>query len=267
MTEIDSWLGRIIPLHNRLTDVSSKLLRDLIDTAKIEYLSIDERTKDINSIIDKISRKGYTDFDTELTDITGVRVVTFLESQVEQISSLIRDTFEIDQSNSLDRSKILGSDKVGYRSAHFVCTLGEHRKVLAEYRGISTLKFEIQIRTVLQHAWAELAHDRSFKFRSGLPQAITRKINLFSGMLELVDSGFDSVSREIDAYVEEINHSNLNDIAEAVVDRVNLSKVIDDISKLYQLNVRLIRGYGDIDEDVIRELNSFGISKITELRS
>lgn len=43
-------------------------------------------------------------------------------------------------------------DQTGYRSVHFVCDIGSARAALPEFNGLSGLKFEIQIRTVLQHA-------------------------------------------------------------------------------------------------------------------
>jgi putative GTP pyrophosphokinase len=177
----DEWFERIVPLHGRLTDVAIELVRNLVESNDVEYLSVTGRTKDTDSIKEKIRRKDYKTPRIQMTDISGIRVITYLESQVEKIISIVREAFEIDEDNSLDRKQILGSDKVGYRSAHFVCTLGDIRSSLLEYRDFRAFKFEIQVRTVLQHAWAELAHDRSFKFSPGLPQGIQRKFNLYSG--------------------------------------------------------------------------------------
>jgi putative GTP pyrophosphokinase len=184
--------------------VTADLVRNLLHSDSIEFLSVSGRTKEVGSITEKIRRKQYKDPQFEMTDITGIRIITFLESQVEKIISIVRAAFEIDEINSLDRSQILGSEKVGYRSVHFVCSLGETRSRLREYRDIATLRFEIQIRSVLQHAWAELAHERSFKFSPGLPPTIQRKLNLYSGMLEIVDSGFDSIAQEIDSYAKTV---------------------------------------------------------------
>ena len=166
----DDWLERIVPLHRRLTDVTVELVRSLLDSNGVPYLSVNGRTKSIESINEKLKRKSYKSPKTQMTDVSGIRIITYLESQVEQALAVMRTAFEIDESNSLDRKKILGFDRVGYRSAHLVCTLGNIRSSLLEYKDFKLLKFEIQIRTVLQHAWAELAHDRTFKFSPGLPR-------------------------------------------------------------------------------------------------
>ena len=97
----------------------------------------------------------------------------------------MKTIFDVDEANSSDRSKVLKEDKVGYKSVHIVEKLGKQRADLVEYKGIYDLKFEIQIRTVLQHAWAELTHDRSYKIDVVLPPHIQRKINLHAGLLEL----------------------------------------------------------------------------------
>lgn len=163
-----SWVEDALSQHKRLTPAIVGLLESILSRNSIEYLSITGRTKGSASTEEKIRRKKYTQPDVQLTDLSGIRVITFLETQVKAISDLIRATFDVDEKNSLDRASHLGEDRIGYRSTHFVCTLGENRRGLLEYEALSELKFEIQVRTVLQHAWAELAHDRSFKLGSGL---------------------------------------------------------------------------------------------------
>ena len=176
-----SFLIEVLPKHERLTNAVRSLIENMLKERNIEYLSVTGRVKGLNSAMEKIQRKDYSNAEEQLTDLSGIRIITYLEQQVIQISSVIRDLFEIDEANSLDRSEVLGHDRIGYRSTHFVCLLGKNRHELPEYESLGPLKFEIQVRTVLQHAWAELAHDRSFKFGTALPGKIQRKLNLYSG--------------------------------------------------------------------------------------
>jgi putative GTP pyrophosphokinase len=76
----------------------------------------------------------------QMTDITGVRVITFFDSHVRAISDLINDVFDIDIDNSLNRSALFGMDKMGYRSIHFVCTLGGERSKLPEFKNLGQFK-------------------------------------------------------------------------------------------------------------------------------
>ena len=208
--EKEDWLREALPLHSRLTETVKSLVKNILNDNKVDYLSITGRTKIKSSAMEKIKRKKYKNPIDQLTDITGIRIITFFESQVVKISELVRRTFEVDDENSLDNDQLLGDDKIGYRSVHFVCSLGKRREALPEYESLDGLKFEIQLRTVLQHAWAELAHDRAYKFSGELPRKLQRKLNLYSGNLEIIDRGFDEISNEIDAYQAQIDKGGLS---------------------------------------------------------
>jgi putative GTP pyrophosphokinase len=97
--EAKIWLETILSRHTRLTSAVSGLLENILNRSAIEYLSITGRTKNLSSAEEKIRRKKYTQPQIQLTDLSGIRVVTFLETQVKAISDLIRATFEVDEKN------------------------------------------------------------------------------------------------------------------------------------------------------------------------
>src|SRR5262249_4532472 len=143
-------------------------------------------------------------------------------------------------------------------SAHFVCMIGKGRESLPEYEHLSGLKFEIQVRTVLQHAWAELAHDRSFKLGLDLPKKMERKLNLYAGMLEIVDSAFDEIAKEIDVYVRTINRKPADQLSGVEIDSISVQKYLSDVAKQHDLKMKP----REVDADVIGELKSFGLRTI-----
>lgn len=257
------WLEEVLGRHARLTSTVSGLLENLLNRNSIEYLSVTGRTKDLLSAEEKIRRKKYTQPKSQLTDLSGIRVITFLETQVNAISELIRKTFDVDQKNSLDRATDLGEDRMGYRSTHFVCTLGTNRRGLPEYDALGELKFEIQVRTVLQHAWAELAHDRSFKLGTGLPTKIQRKLNLYSGMLEIVDGAFDEIAREVDEYKDAIAKKTVTQLSDTELNSLSLHRYLQDIMKQYGLEIQP----KEVPDDILAEFKSFGLRKIGDLTS
>nr|MZG82510.1 GTP pyrophosphokinase [Photobacterium lucens] len=171
----------------------------------IDYLTVTGRTKDKKSALEKINRKSYKNPKSQMTDLSGIRIILYFESDINKVSELISDSFDIDFDNSLDKSKVLSKDQIGYRSVHYVCTLGQGRSNLPEYLELGELKFEVQVRTILQHAWAELAHDSSYKFSGTLPPEIERKLYLYAGMLEIADKGFDEISAQIDSYKKSVD--------------------------------------------------------------
>jgi GTP pyrophosphokinase len=255
--DVEAWLRQALPKHDRLKAAATSLLENILKEHSIEYLSVQGRVKTFDSAFDKIGRKNYKKPQEELTDLTGIRVVTFLENQVIQVGKAIRRLFEVDDKNSLDRASILGHDKIGYRSTHFVCSFGKKRESLPEYEGLGELKFEIQVRTVLQHAWAELAHDRSFKFGPGL------KLNPYSGMLEVVDTGFETISNEIDDYRKSLETKTLNQISSIEISNLSLDKFVETLSK--QLGVKTEKL--SITSDLIEELRHYGIDTIGQLEA
>jgi putative GTP pyrophosphokinase len=260
--EEQRWLQNILARHTRLTPAVTGLLTNMLNRHSIEYLNITGRTKDARSAEEKIRRKKYTDPATQLMDLSGIRVITFLETQVNEISQLVRTTFDVDQKNSLDRATDLGEDKIGYRSTHFVCTLGTARSALPEYSLLGNLKFEIQVRTVLQHAWAELAHDRSFKLGTGLPSKIQRKLNLYSGMLEIVDGAFDEIAREVDEYKLAIASKTPTQLSDTEINSLSLQRYAREIAEQYDVDLEFI----EVPDEILAEAKAFGLSKIGDLK-
>lgn len=257
-----SWIEDALSQHRRLTPAIVRLLENVLSRSSIEYLSIVGRTKEIASTEEKIRRKKYTQPEMQLTDLSGIRVITFLETQVKAISDLIRATFDVDEKNSLDRASHLGDDRIGYRSTHFVCTLGQSRRGLREYEALSELIFEVQVRTVLQHAWAELAHDRSFKLGSGLPAKIQRKLNLYSGMLEIVDGAFDEIVREVQAYKSEIASKTASQLSDTELNSLTLRPYLERLAEDYDLRI----DFTEIPDDVLSEFKAFGLNKVGDLK-
>ena len=92
--------------------------------------------------------------------------------------------------------------------------LSERRLGLAECKKYRDLRCEVQVRTLLQHAWAEIEHDRNYKFSGVLPHEIRRRFYLVAGVLEMMDREFDRLSGDIDEYVErmenEVSAGNYN---------------------------------------------------------
>jgi putative GTP pyrophosphokinase len=102
-----------LPQHERLTAGVRSLLENMLRKKSVDYLSISGRVKTLDGALEKIRRKEYRNPKQQLTDLSGIRVITYLEEQVAQISNVVKELFEIDRKNSLDRTEILGNDKVG----------------------------------------------------------------------------------------------------------------------------------------------------------
>ena len=241
------------------------LLESLLRKYEVDYLSVTGRTKAREGALEKVTRKGYTDPKTQLTDLTGIRIIVFLESDVDAASEVIKGNFEIDGKNSLDKSSVLGVDRIGYRSVHFVCSIGERRLQLPEFEDFKGLIFEVQIRTVLQHAWAELAHDRNYKFSGVLPTEIQRELHLHAGLLELADKGFNQLARRIDEYVQVVAKKTEAGELDIEINSPSLQEFFS--KKSPELGFTLNSSSVSDLETAIDELHSFGLKIIKDVDS
>src|SRR5262245_22743036 len=98
------WIDKSLPKHQKLTEAVRELLEKLLAAASIEFLSVTARTKEPDRIREKVTRKAYYDPARQMTDLSGIRIIGFLESDVARICTLIRESFFVDESNSLDKS-------------------------------------------------------------------------------------------------------------------------------------------------------------------
>ncbi|WLH71910.1 hypothetical protein PSH70_18190 [Pseudomonas fluorescens] len=262
--DVSSWLKDVLPKYQALTSLVSSIMASLMQGDKIEYLAISTRVKEYEGALEKVRRKGYTSPREELTDLGGVRIIVFFESDLIRVSKLIKKSFAIDEKNSSDKERQMSVDQTGYRSLHFVCDMGEARFVLPEYKNLKGLKFEFQVRTVLQHAWAELAHDRNYKFAGKLPEDAERKLYLYAGMLELADKGLDELSREMDAYIEQVQEDIKSGSLDSPIDSVGLVRFVEEWATGHGVHIKSIKpksGYGEL----IEELTSFGVHTLAQL--
>ena len=126
---------------------------------------------------------------------------------IDTVSKIIDDNFEIDTESSVDKSKILKADQFGYLSVHYIVSLDSNRKNLKEYTEFKELKAEIQVRTVLQHAWAAIDHKLCYKSKEEIPAELRRKLYRISALLETADDEFDILRSEINTIREKYENS------------------------------------------------------------
>lgn len=171
-------------------------LREALDRNGIIVTAIEARIKTKDSLAGKLALKGqkYATM-TDITDILGARIITFYTDDVDRIAAITEQLFEIDWENSVDKRKLHQLDSFGYNSLHYICRLPGY-----EYR------FELQLRTTLQHAWAAINHDTGYKSGVEIPREYMRQMNRLAGMLEMVDDEFSRIRTEINDYRRRVQH-------------------------------------------------------------
>jgi len=252
------------PQYERLCVVVQNLLTGILSNAGIDFMTIEGRAKTVKSAREKLERKRYRNPDKEMTDLAGVRIVTYLEADVPRVSKLICEEFAELTNFSVDKNNSLGVDRVGYRSLHHICKLTDERTRLAEYKNFTDFQFEVQIRTGLQHTWAQIEHDRNYKFGHILPQEITRRLFLAAGLLEIVDREFSTVAAEIEEYSKATSLKVKSGELDIEIDTASLHSFLSEM--FHQNNLLIDTDYSSKqDAALLSELSKFGLKTINDL--
>ncbi len=254
------WYDKNRGLYQGFSECIHDLLERLLDGRSQAYQSITHRVKERESFLKKFSKKEYAGPE-EMTDMAGVRIIAYTTSDVEQICKLIKQDFAIDQKNSGNKAKDMRSNEVGYLSVHYVASLSDPRRQLGEYKRYQGLKCEIQVRTLLQHAWAEIEHDRNYKFGGELPEAIKRKFYLVAGTLELMDQQFQALSDEIDSYGRKVAKETKKGELDIPIDSIS----VGEFMRQKFSEVHFPEGRTEIGSKVISELQAMGVQTLADL--
>ena len=179
-----------LPELERLKEEVLRTLREALDRNGLIVTAVEGRVKTRESLAGKLELKGakYAQL-SDVTDLVGARIITFYTDDVDRIASMAEQLFEIDWENSVDKRRLHQLDSFGYNSLHYICRLPGYN-----------FRFELQLRTTLQHAWAAINHDTGYKSGIEIPKEYMRRMNRLAGLLEMADDEFSRIRTEITDY-------------------------------------------------------------------
>lgn len=260
----EKWFDENIQIYESLAANVANTLQTALDKQNIMYVSIPYRAKSKKSFLKKLEIKNYDNFD-KMTDMAGIRVITLVESDLDQVETTIRQLFRVHEEDSGDKADKLGNDKFGYRSRHFVCDIGKKRETLLELEHFKDKRFEIQIRTALAHAWAEIEHDRGYKLEGGLPTELKRRLNIVAALLESADNEFNRLTKEIAEYANNTKKSINNNNLDLPLNSLNISSLLQlKYSQHIEKNVINTMNYTQFNF-FKNEIEHMGIKNIEQL--
>jgi len=167
---------------------------------------VQARAKTVSSFAEKAARKfdRYPDAVNQMTDLCGARVIVQTTEQVRAVRSFIEANFEILESE--DKGLLLSQDEFGYRDMHYIVRLRPDRAGALGFKpdeqaDIGDKRAEIQVRTWLQHAWADTLHDRIYKNTLKLSADIKRTGALLAALMEEGDRNFNVLADDLDGLI------------------------------------------------------------------
>jgi putative GTP pyrophosphokinase len=195
--------SRVQSLYRDFAETVSNILADAIKSRGLRVNAIQYRPKELESFGQKSitpaeqnpTAPKYKNPLADITDLAAVRVITFFPRTVDEVGQCVQAEFDIiervDHTATAQRE-----ERLGYQSVHYLVRLGNNRNRLSEYRRFDGLVSEVQVRTVMQHAWAEIEHDIRYKSKSAIPLAISRRFMTLAGLLEIADREFQAIQEE-----------------------------------------------------------------------
>jgi ppGpp synthetase/RelA/SpoT-type nucleotidyltranferase len=186
----------LLPQLQKAAEQAEKLITSLLLGFQAETHLISARAKSPDSALSKVLHKAYQNPLRELTDCIGVRVIAYYASEVDRIVDRLSSEFEIDRKNSVDRRRALDLRSFGYRSVHLIAKLKGFRASSPEYADLRGRWFEIQVRSILEHAWAEIEHEIVYKSGINYPEDVLRRFAAIAGTLELIEKEFRGLRGE-----------------------------------------------------------------------
>jgi len=207
----------------KLCDEIKYTLALKLDLAKLEYAQIVSRVKSLDSFCEKIFRKNYLEPFRQITDIAGVRLVYLYPSDLKYVEDIVEREFEIIE--KIDKVSIGDEDKFGYGAIHYLVKIKLNNSG-ARYDDLKNFISEIQVRTILQDAWANVAHHLSYKQESDIPKELRRKLNALAGLFETADDQFNNLRKAREEYQQKIKDSIPNKRKGMLDEEVNFDNII-----------------------------------------
>ena len=161
---------------------------------------IRHRVKEVSSFREKVDRKNYVDPLNEMRDLMGIRIVCLYPSVLAEVDKAVRAAFDVIRFE--DKSKGEAPELWRYSSIHYDCQLPESHSG-PRYDGIKGIAFEVQVRTLLQDAWAVVEHKLGYKNEKSIPDELKREFSALAGLFHIADNSFQAIADQVNRSEED----------------------------------------------------------------
>ena len=171
------------------------LIQDLVELEGVEFYAIEgwaETPAEILRILSTLEEK-----DLAGVDLVRVRVLLRFPEDVLKVEELVKSEFENDPKRSVPSSQLEDPFRFGYPAVVYILALNDSRSRLREWAKYKDLTFRLELRTLLQEAWATIFPRVNQTVGSISEKKLTRELVLLSSLLEKADEGFLNLRRVI----------------------------------------------------------------------
>lgn len=174
-----------------LCSTTKSLIERILTEKGIVFHSVQARVKSRSKLKLKYCNpeKDYLCLDN-IPDVVGLRVITYYSDAIDNVQNIIRQEFNI--LGPPDDKRVAAANDFGYSAVHLDCSYSNSSLERTEYRRFANYRFEIQITTILGHAWAEMYHPW-YDNRSGANVEDVRGFHRLAAVLELADKEFVNI--------------------------------------------------------------------------
>jgi len=183
---------------------ATALIKEILVNSPVLIHVIGARCKESSSLWLKLCDRGYWQPKRQLTDLVAARIITYYRDDVPVIVDALNNALEIDPHKSVDKREELEAVEFGYTSVHLIARTKGSWSTSPLYFALRSRWFEIQVRSVLEHAWAEIEHEVVYKSGIKYPAHIKRRFARIAGAIEMIEDEFvalrDHQQQLIDGY-------------------------------------------------------------------
>ena len=186
--------------HNVVNDLKEQIEKILTPLNSSPVVSC--RNKNFSSYYSKYIRMLKSGVkNPEIMDLMGIRIICPFIEDVSDAENLINKNFKVIES---EKKGHFSYKEFGYESTHIIILIPQEITDKHGYPGTNTL--EIQVRTILQNAWAEVEHELVYKAAfSVFDEPMKRKLASINASLSLADIVFQEIRSHQRNYTRELD--------------------------------------------------------------
>jgi GTP pyrophosphokinase len=239
LSEFDSKEDMLAALCAR----TKSLIEASLEDADIPYQSVQIRVKSKKKLAEKYMdpKKDYRQLD-DITDLAGLRVITYYEDDVDRAAKVVEREFAVDRPNSVDKRNT-EADRFGYNGLNYVCAHVSKRVADVEYKKFAGVKCEIQITSILRHAWSEMEHEW-YDLKDAYPREVKRRFYRIAALLELAESEFLDIRNRRTQYERSVAVRVEANVLDIPINAVSLKSFIEQESIVRHIDASMAKATG-----------------------